>query len=158
MNETFASVLLFHTALKTYFTGTLGWTVERSISSSDEILTNGSGVFLRLRRVTSSGVSALGLELGSDADTLALSTKDPELVLPFDTSAGGVFQAVVVWLESAGRLELTILGSGDRWAKRYFLQVMLTPPGLSVEHRDHLNHALEPNFKVRGGPYIQAGV
>lgn len=158
MNETFASVLLFHTALKTYFTETLGWTVDRTVAPQDIILTNGAGVFLRLRRKANDATVAVGLELGTNADTLELSNSDPERVLPFDTSVGGVFQCSAQYWEAASRIEIAVMASGAYWSRRYNVDLNLNSATLTVTHRDHLRHEFEPNFKDRGGPYVQAGV
>jgi hypothetical protein len=158
MNETFTSVLLFHVALKNFLMSSLGWTVDRTLNANDVILTNGAGVFLRVQKKTVGAVVAIGLEAGSDANLLELSTRDPELCMPFDTASGGIFQGSAHWMPEANRIELTVMASGDRWAKRYRLALMLNTLDLSVTHQDHLNPATEPNFKERGGTYVQAGV
>jgi len=157
MNETFTSVLLFHTALKNFLTSSLGWTVDRVLNADDVILTNGAGAFLRIQKKTTGAVVAIGLELGTTADALQISTKDPELCLPFDTSAGGLFQCSALQLPDPSKIELTILASGDRWSKRYRVSLTLNPMDVSVYHQDHLNSGSEPNFKERGGTYVQAG-
>lgn len=158
MNETFTSVLLFHVALKNFLMSSLGWTVDRTLSANDVILTNGAGAFLRLQKKTTGAVVAIGLEIGADANLLELSTQDPELCMPFDTAAGGLFQGSAQWMPEAGRIEMTVMASGDRWAKRYRLAFTLSPLSASVTHQDHHNPATEPNFKERGGTYVQAGV
>jgi len=158
MNETFASVLLFHSALKTFLMGPVGLTLDRELGAHDVILTNGAGVFLRLQKKTNGSIVSVGMELGTDADTLELSTLDPELWFPFDAAGEGVFQGETRWFSDVKRLDLTIMASGDRWAKRYRASITLTPPGQTVTHQDHLAPATEPNFKERGGTYVQAGV
>jgi len=135
----------------------LGWTVARSLNVSDVILTNGAGAFLRLQKKTNGSIVSVGLELGADADTLELSGKDPELCLPFDTAEGGFFQGSALWVPEVSRLELFVMGSGERWAKRYRLELVPNQLTSSALHQDHCNYAMEPNFKERGGTYIQAG-
>jgi hypothetical protein len=159
MNETFASVLLFHAALKNFFVETVGMTVERVLGEQDTILTNDAGTFLRLQRRVNGSVVSVGIEIGDNADMLELSTKDPELWFPFDTSEGGIFQGEARWNSAALQAELIILAAGDRWSKRYRATILfITPQQALLVHQDHLNQTTEPNFKERGGTYIQAGV
>lgn len=158
MNESFTSVLLFHTALKNFLTTTLGWSVDRVLGANDVILSNGTGAFLRLQKKTNGSVVSVSLELGADPDALELSTKDPELCFPFDTAEGGLFQGIATWLPEASRLDLAVTASGERWSKRYRLGLAFNPLSSSLVHQDHLNPETEPNFKERGGTYIQAGV
>lgn len=158
MNETFASVLLFHTALKTFLMTSVGLTLNRELGAHDVILTNGAGAFLRLQKKTNGAVVSVGVEMGADADALELSARDPELWFPFDTTAGGVFQAQAFWFDEAKRADITIMASGDVWSKRYRASLFIADKHASVLHQDHLNPAEEPNFKERGGTYVQAGV
>jgi hypothetical protein len=157
MNETFTSVLLFHTALKSFFMSDAGWVVDRTLGAHDVILSNGSGVFLRIQKKTNGTVTSVGLEAGTDADLLELSTRDPELCMPFDTENGGTFQGSAQWLPDTTRLEMSVAASGERWSKRYRVALQLNPVAVSVVHVDHLNAGMEPNFKERGGTYVQAG-
>lgn len=157
MNESFASVLLFHTALKNFLMTTLGLTVDRALSANDTILTNGSGMFLRLQKKTQGSMTCVGIEVGGSADALELSTKDPECCFPFDTTSEGVFAVNAVWTAEASCLNLTIFGSGERWSKRYRANLTVAPVSFSVVHQDHLDLLTEPNFKERSGTYISAG-
>jgi hypothetical protein len=157
MNETFSSVLLFYAALKNFFTTSLGWTIERVLSPYDVILTNGAGVFLRVQKKTNGDIVSIGLELGADPNVLEISTKDPELCFPFDAAAGGEFQGAIHGGAEISRIEIVVMASGERWSKRYRANILFDAVHLSVIHQDHLHHAQEPNFKERGGTYIQAG-
>ena len=158
MNETFASVLLFHSALKTFLMNSVGLTLYRELGVHDVILTNGSGVFLRLQKKTNGAVVSVGVEMGTSADSLELSARDSELWFPFDTAAGGVFQTQAVWFYDVKRADITIIAGGDAWSKRYRASLFFADAYASVLHQDHLNQATEPNFKERGGTYVQAGV
>jgi hypothetical protein len=158
MNETFDSVLLFYSALKSFLMDSVGLTLARELSAHDVILTNGAGVFLRLQKKTNGAVASVGVELGADADTLELSTRDPELWFPFDTAGGGLFQAQAFWFDDVRRADVTIMASGDAWSKRYRASLFFAEKYASVVHQDHLNQTTEPNFKERGGTYVQAGV
>lgn len=157
MNETFTSVALFYAALKNFFVATLGWTVEREISRTDVILVNGAGVFLRLKKTTNVDTHAIGVEFGTNPDALALSSKDAELWFPFDVSAGGVFQGSAHSFGDGERIDIMVIASGERWSKRYRSGLNVSTLFGDVVHQDHLNATTEPNFKERGGTYIQAG-
>jgi hypothetical protein len=157
MNETFASVLLFHTALKNFLLATVGLTVDRTLSANDVILADGAGAFIRLQKKTNGATTSIGMELGTSADALETSTYDPERWFPFDTSAEGVFLGQARWEPEAKRITLFVMASGDRWAKRYRATASLILRTSSLAHQDHLNPMTEPNFKLNGGSYVQAG-
>jgi hypothetical protein len=160
MNETFSSVLLFHSALKAFLLDTVGLTVDRTLGAYDVILTNGSGAFLRLQKKTNGATISVGMEVGSSADLLEISTRDPECWFPFDTTTPRVFNAEAHWFADNNSIEVIVLAGGcdEGWSKRYRARLEFAPPSSSLVHQDHLAPSTEPNFKERDGTYVHAGV
>jgi len=158
MNETFASVLLFHTALKSFLVSSAGLTVERTLSEDDVILTDGAGAFLRLQKKTNGATTSVGVELGTNADSLEVSTKDPEEWFPFDTSVGGVFSCNATWFAEMQRADIVIIASGEKGFRRYRASVSFSMREASVLHQDHAELTTALVFREPGGTnHIQSG-
>jgi hypothetical protein len=126
---------------------------------NDVILSDGSTRFIRLlRKVITPTRSAVGIEFGTNIDELTASTKDPERVFPFDTRHGGSFDAMFFWIPEQPLISIVLLASGERWSKRYRFELNQATGHTHIFHQDHLDRNTEPNFKERGGTYMQSGV
>lgn len=165
MTQDFTSVVLFYVALRDFLMATVGLTIERTIVTRDIILTNGAGAFVRLRSVAvSPTVSAVGITLGSDPDVLAVSTDDPELCLPFNTTAPDRITVTMVWEASRGVVQLLLAPNAlDPYTaiqplRCYRSEFGIVAQSIWVSHEDPPSQQYAPNFKVSGGPYLQIGV
>ena len=165
MTQDFTSVTLFFSALRAALLNDAGMTVERALGTYDSILTSPYG-FARLRMVVvSPTVSAICLTPGIDADALAASVDDPELCLPFNTSAPERFRGSIQWWPELGRVQIFIIprplnpdsASGNA-LRCYRAEYDIVHNMILVSHENPPIVEAQISFKVSGVPYIESGV
>ena len=155
MTENFTSVTLFYAALRDVLLAEAGMTVERTLDTYDVVLT-GAGGYARLRKVVvSTDVSAVSLLLGVDPDVLAVSTDDPLLCLPFDTTTPERMYVDIRWRAARGVLPLLL-------APNPVVPLPTNPlrsyrAEFKINTQDSLVVRENPPSTVSGGPYIQVG-
>jgi len=163
MTTDFTSVTLFYVALRQALLVDAGFTIERTLGTHDLVL-SGLGGFARLQmEVVSPTVSAVCLTLGTDPDELSVSSHDPELCLPFNTTVPERFYGLIELRADPALLTILIAPNSETPGTQnslrcYRAEVDFGSRKILVTHENPPNNDFFPNFKVSGGPYIEAGV
>ena len=154
MTDTFTSVTLLFAAIRQTLLDA-GMTIERTLGVRDIIVT-GAGCLARVQHVVvSPSVSAIGIELGVNADSLETVPKDPETCFPFDTTSGGSVNAQLDWNPDTKRLYVHMLTPGRLTG--YRAEFDFAACRATVAHEDPPNMLYSPDFHASGGPYHAMG-
>ena len=142
--------------LKKFFLGFC--TLHREIAPYDylyKLVLGDATFYIRLqKKEPRSGVSCIGIEIGTDADALQASTQDPEACWPFDVSGPDSASLTMSWDTLGQVIRLRMLKSMDavyQW--EYALKLKETYAFQQSYHRP----GSAPNFKATSTPYLKLG-
>jgi hypothetical protein len=140
-----SSVTLLFSTIRSFLKDQVGMMEAFDLSPFDSILGNGDGKFVRLRKTSESGFSAICWQVGTDALELAAQEFDQEDFFPFRHETN-TLRVNLSWNEELSEARFFLLGD---FPKAYEGVLSLKDMKASALHRNHL----APD----GGEYMKCG-